>query len=117
MHPRIKSFIHSFNGLKVLFQEEPHARFHLLAAIVVISAGFYFHISHIEWIVIILCIGGVLVAESLNTAIENLGDAISLEQNENIRKAKDVAAAAVLIVSISAAIIGAVIFLPYIVQN
>ncbi len=117
MHSRIKSFIHAFNGFKVLVKEEPHAKFHLIAATLVIVAGLYFEVTFIEWVVIILCIGIVLAAEAFNTAIENLGDAVSIETNENIRKAKDVAATGVLIISISAAIIGTLIFLPYLFEK
>jgi diacylglycerol kinase (ATP) len=113
MHPRIKSFIYAFKGMKVLFTEEPHARFHVFAAIMVIAAGLYFNISSIEWLALILCIGAVFTAEAFNTAIENLGDAITIEENNHIRKAKDVAAAGVLLISITAAITGAMIFLPY----
>ena len=116
MHPRIKSFIYAINGLKVLFSEEPHARFHLLAAIVVIIAGVYYDISILEWIIVVICIASVLAAEALNTAIENLGNAITQDQNSSIGNAKDVAAAGVLIVSFSAAIVGGIIFIPKIFQ-
>jgi diacylglycerol kinase len=104
------------NGLKVLFTEEPHARFHLLAAIVVIIAGIYFDISIVEWIILVICISSVLAAESFNTAIENLGNAISQDQNSSIGNAKDVAAAGVLIISFAAAIVGGIIFIPKIFQ-
>ncbi|NNF32751.1 MAG: diacylglycerol kinase family protein [Saprospiraceae bacterium] len=116
MHPRIKSFKYAINGLKVMFAEEPHARFHVIAAIAVVTAGFYFDISHGEWLAIILCIGGVLAAEALNTAVENLGNAISQDHNLSIGNAKDVSAAGVLIISFSSAIIGGIIFIPRILE-
>lgn len=116
MHPRIKSFIYALKGLKVLLTDEPHARFHLVAAIVVITAGIYLDVSPIEWIILVFCIGSVLAAEAFNTAVENLGNAISQDQNPNIEKAKDVAAAGVLIISFSAAIVGSIIFIPRIIE-
>lgn len=65
----------------------------------------------------LLVIGLVLTAEGLNTAIEKACDEISLEYRERIKTAKDVAAGAVLLSSITAAIIGVQTFLPYVSDN
>jgi len=109
---RIKSFIPAFKGLKILFNEEHNSRIHLIATICVLVASIMLKISAIEWIVIIYAIGLVFVVEIINSAIENIADFVSPEKNETIKKIKDLAAAGVLISSITAFIIGLIIFLP-----
>lgn len=109
---RIKSFKYAINGLKLLFKEEHNARVHLFVALLVTAVGFYFEISAFEWIAVIFAIGFVIITEILNTCIENMADFISPEKNEKIKVIKDVAAAAVLLSTITAVIIGLIIFLP-----
>ena len=105
------SFRHAFTGLRFLM-EENNARFHVFFAVIVLSVGFYLKLSAIEWAIIVAQIGLVLVVETLNTAIEKLCDFISPEYHQLIGKVKDLAAAAVLIMSIVAVIVGLIIFLP-----
>lgn len=109
----ILSFFYAFSGILLLILRERHARFHLVAALLVIFAGFYFEISRQEWLWIIACIAGVLAAEGFNTAVEKLADITQPEQDPRVKYLKDVAAGAVLIVSIAAAIIGLIIFVPH----
>ena len=89
-----------------------HAQVHIFGAILAILFGFYFKISPIEWCIIVLCIGMVVAAEAMNTAIEYIVDMVSPEYHELAGKAKDVAAGAVLLIAISAALVAAIIFLP-----
>lgn len=107
----LRSFRHAFAGLRFLMAEN-NAKFHVLVAIFVLSVGFYLKLSAIEWTIIITQIGLVLVVETLNTAIEKLCDFVSPEYHQLIGKVKDLAAAAVLIMSIVAVIVGIIIFLP-----
>jgi len=109
---RIKSFGFAFNGLKILILEEHNSRVHLIAAILVIIAGFYFQISILEWLAIILSIGFVITLEIINSAIENISDFISPEKHNSIKKIKDLSAAGVLISALTALIIGLIIFIP-----
>jgi diacylglycerol kinase len=78
-----------------------------------VLAGVYFRLSAEEWRWIILAIALVWVAEALNTAVERLGDAITLERNEYLRFAKDIAGGAVLVAAITSALIGLTIFVPH----
>ena len=112
---RIKSFSYAFKGLAVLFTTQANARIHLLALIVVVVGGFYFNLSIVEWCLCSLCIGMVLAAEAMNTAIESIVDLVSPDYHPLAGRAKDVAAAAVLLTAISAAIVGGLIFLPKII--
>jgi diacylglycerol kinase (ATP) len=108
-----KGFIYAFNGIRLSLKSGGNFLFHLFAAIVVISLGFYLKISNNEWIAIVICIAFVLAAETFNTAIEKLTDIISPNYNKNAGEVKDLAAGAVLICAIGAAITGLIIFIPY----
>lgn len=111
----LRSFRYAFAGLKFLMAEN-NARFHVFVAVIVLSAGFYLKLSATEWTIIITQIGLVLVVETLNTSIEKLCDFVSPEYHQLIGKVKDLAAAAVLIMSIVAVIVGIVIFLPKVLE-
>lgn len=113
---RIKSFGYAFKGIASLLKKEHNAWIHCLAIVVVTSLGFYFHITPTEWCIVLLCFGMVLAAEGFNTAIERLVDLISPERHPVAGDVKDVAAGAVLICAIAAAIIGCIIFLPYLLN-
>ena len=112
----LSGFRYAFNGLKILITEEHNAWIHLLAAIFVLIAGVVFHISTMEWVAVIFCIGWVFALELINTAIENTADFISQEKNEKIKKIKDLSAGAVLVAAIASAVIGLIIFLPKMIQ-
>ena len=109
---RIKSFSYAFNGIKLLIRYEHNAWIHCFAAVVVIGSGLFLGLTSAEWIVITFAIGMVLAAEAFNSSIEALCDLVSPEYNEAIKKSKDMAAGAVLILAIAAAIIGFIIFIP-----
>ncbi|CAN5449020.1 diacylglycerol kinase family protein [soil metagenome] len=108
----LKSFTFALKGIKIYLQSGGNVFIHLVAGGIVILLGYIFKISSAEWIVLILCIGMVLGAEALNTAIEELTNLVSPEYHEQAGKVKDLAAGAVLIISLMAAIIGFIIFVP-----
>lgn len=109
---RIKSFGFAFNGLRILFHEEHNSRIHFFASILVIIASLLFKLNTYEWIAIIFSIGLVITVEIINTAVENIADFLTTEQNNHIKKIKDLAAAAVLVSALTALTIGLIIFLP-----
>lgn len=109
---RLNSFRYAFQGLIDLFKSQPNARIHLLAIVVVVAASYYFHLSLVEWSLVVICITIVLTAEALNTALEYLTDLVSPDHHPLAGKAKDVAAAAVLIAAVGAIITGSIIFIP-----
>lgn len=78
-----------------------------------VIAGFSLGLSRTEWAPLTVAIALVWIAEALNTAIEFLADEISTEHRERIGKAKDVAAFGVLVAAMAAAVIGCLVFLPY----
>lgn len=109
---RLSSFRYAWQGVVALVRDEHNARIHLVAAIVASVVGFWLKISAMEWIAVVGCIGIVIATEAMNSAIEAVCDKVSPEKHELIKKAKDCGAAAVLIVSIAAAAIGAIVFVP-----
>ncbi len=110
---RLRSFRYAFSGLAVLLRETHNARIHLAATLLVLGLAEYFNVSRQEWLVLLLAIGLVWLAEALNSALEYLADAAVPEQHELVRKSKDVAAAGVLIASFIAAVVGLSVFGPY----
>lgn len=92
---------------------ERNFKLHLLSAALVTGFGFYFGVSIREWQILILCTGGVLCLEIVNTALEKLVDLVSPEFNPLAGAVKDIAAAGVLVFSAISAIIAATIFMPY----
>ena len=109
---RLKSFRHAFRGIAQLVKREPNFRIHLVVTILVIAAGILLHISAAECLIITIAIGIVLVAEGLNSAVEQLCDIVSPGEDQHIKNIKDILAAAVLISAVIAVIIGLIIFLP-----
>ena len=111
-----KAFVHAWKGIEHFFQHDRNGRIHLGAALASIFAGFIFKISAIEWAIILVCIALVVAFEMLNAAIEKLCDVVHKEFHPAIKVIKDVSAGAVLWVSIISAIIGAIIFIPKIID-
>jgi diacylglycerol kinase len=109
---RFKSFRFAIHGMLLLLKNEHNSRIHLLAAIVAISAGIIMKLNIYEWSLLAIVIGIVFLTELLNSSIESLADHINPEWNENIGRAKDYSAAAVLISAIVAIIVGCLIFIP-----
>lgn len=102
----LRSFRFAGQGILNLFRYENNAKVHLLVAIVVISIGFWLRFTVTEWAIILTQIGLVWAAEAVNTAIEKLCDVVSPGHNPTIGTIKDLAAGAVLIVSIVAVVVG-----------
>lgn len=109
---RLNSFVNAFHGIGIMLREEHNAWIHCAAAVIVIIVGFLTGLSRTEWIAIVFAIGMVFGAEALNTAIERLSDAVQPEQDERIRRAKDLGAGAVLFCAIAAAVVGLLVFIP-----
>lgn len=110
---RTNSFRYAFNGFKTLFRTETNAVLHLVAAVLVVALGLFVGLSAHEWIMIVFAIGIVFAAELFNSAIEYLSDVVSPGFNSQIKKAKDLAAAGVLVASIAAFVTGLFVFIPH----
>ena len=113
---RIKSIGHALDGLGLMLRTQHNAWIHLAATIAVVVAGVVLGITTEAWLVLILAIVMVWIAEALNTAFELLCDVASPDFHPLVKAAKDVAAGAVLLSAIAAAIVGTIVFLPRIIR-
>lgn len=111
---RALSFKYAFEGIVTGLKDQPNLKFQLCIALVALALGYYFSISIGEWLALVLTIGFVITFELTNTAIEEIVDSFTDQVHPAAKKAKDVAAGAVLVASITAVAIGLIIFLPYI---
>lgn len=111
---RAKSFTHAGRGVWILIKTTHNAWVHIAILFVAAILGYYYEISQTDWMLLTFAGGLVLAAEALNTAIEIDINLTSPEYHPFARDTKDVAAGAVLIAAVAAALIGAIIFVPYI---
>ena len=111
---RLQSFRDARRGLVTTLTSQHNAWIHLAAAFIVVILGFVVGISLEDWKSLVLTIALVWFAETINTAFEYLCDVVSPEYNEAVKHAKDIAAGAVLICAAAAALMGAMIFVPYV---
>lgn len=112
---RIKSVGFALKGAFLLIRTEASIKIQVFITIIMTIAGFYFEISHIEWMLQIFAIALVLGIEGLNTAVEKISDYVQPEFDAKIGFIKDISAGAVMLVSIASTIIGLIIYLPKIV--
>lgn len=109
---RIKSVGFAVKGAFKLVTTEHSVMVQFSTMILMVFAGFYFHISREEWMLQILAFGLVLAIEGLNTAVEKIADFIHPDFHEKIGFIKDIAAGAVMFAATSALAIGFIIYLP-----
>ncbi|MEC5422222.1 diacylglycerol kinase family protein [Virgibacillus sp. C22-A2] len=105
-------FTHAWNGIKEVARTERNFRIHLLATLLVFAAGIVFKLTVTEWLIIVLAVGLVLVAEITNTAIEKMMDYLKPGLHPSAKVIKDIAAGAVLVAAVTSLILGILIFLP-----
>lgn len=107
-------FVYAFRGIKTGFKEKS-MKFHGLATIVVLVMGWYYQLSMMEWVVILILIGLVWSAELINTSVEELNNTVKKELKLNYGATTDsrnLAAGSVLAIAMVAAIVGLIIFVP-----
>jgi diacylglycerol kinase (ATP) len=113
-----KSLLQASNGMAVLLGTQRNARIHLAATAAAALLGLALGVSPNEWCWLIAASALVWTAEALNTAIELLGDVASGGHHHPlVGRAKDVAAAGVLLAAMGAALIGVIILLPQVLTS
>lgn len=113
----IASVKHALDGIRIILKEEKNMRSHALFGLVPLLLAWFFGSSIMEWIVIIFCIFLVIIMEFLNTIFENVVDLVTdYEYHPLAKKAKDIAAGAVLVTVFFTILIAAIIFLPKFVE-
>ncbi len=109
---RIKSANHAVRGICILWKTVHNLWGHTFFALLAIYLGFILDISNIEWALIVIVIGFVIVTEAINTAFEIDINLTSPTYHPHARDTKDVAAGAVLLSIITSVVVGLIIFLP-----
>jgi len=113
---KLRSFRFALNGVRIAWTEEYSFKVHVVVALAALTLAWFFDISTTQWMFVVSMIGLVLAAEAFNTALEELCDKFKADPDPHIAKIKDLSAAAVLIASCTALIVGIVIFVPYIAE-
>lgn len=110
-HPTfIRSFGYAIEGFRTAVATERNIKVQLLVGVLAIVAGVVFRIDALSWVLVLLCIGLVLFAELVNTSIEAIVDLATQDLHPLAKRAKDIAAASVFTLSITAAVVGIIVF-------
>ena len=109
----IKSCGWAMHGLRTVWQEEVNFRIEVGISLAVIALGIYLKFLTLEWIIVIACIGAVLGAEIVNTAVEDLCNKVEPNHDPLIGKVKDMMGGFVLLVAFVAGAIGVLLFSGY----
>ncbi len=113
MRKHLNSFRCALAGLKIAWKEERNFRVQVIFAVLAFLLASLLHLPALVRALIVLVVACVLAAEAFNTALEELCDKFSGSHDPHIAKIKDLSAAAVLIMSFGALLIGIIIFGPY----
>ena len=108
----VRSFGFAFEGVFYTIASQRNARIEFLVGLLVVIVAAWLRVGRGEWAILLLTIGLVLAAETMNTAIEKMVDLLSPEKQQSAKHAKDAAAGAVLVTSMAAAVVGFVILGP-----
>lgn len=111
-----KAFYNAWKGIQHFFLHDRNGRIHLGAAIAIVLAAFILKVSSFEWIVLLICIAAVIALEMINAAIEKLCDLVHKDYHPAIKIIKDISAASVMLAAAVSIVIGAIIFLPKIIE-
>lgn len=109
MKKRIESFGHAAQGIRDFISSGTNSKIQLLGAVAIVLIGASLGFTSTEWIAVTICIGAVLSAEAMNTAIEELANEVTEERKDRIRRVKDMAAGSVLILSLTSLVVAGLI--------
>jgi diacylglycerol kinase (ATP) len=116
LRARLRSFRFAWDGIASFFQREHNAWLHFMATIAVFTTAVLTGVTKTESLALIFAIGLVWISEMFNTCIERVMDFVTEQKHPEIKFIKDLAAGAVLIASITALIIAAVVFIPKLIS-
>lgn len=106
------SLIHAWNGLGFTFRTQRNFRIHLIVGSVVLVLAVWLDVGLVSLSILVLTIGAMIAGETINTTVEAIVDLLSPEWHERAKIAKDVSAGAVLILSVTAVIVGLLVLGP-----
>ncbi|WP_043933916.1 diacylglycerol kinase family protein [Bacillus sp. EB01] len=112
----IKSFGYAFSGIAGAVRKERNIQIHISISIIVVILSIATSISRMEWLFVLMAIGGMLSLELVNTAVERTVDLVTKDFHPLAKQAKDIAAGAVLIYAVLSVLIGLIIFIPKVMK-
>jgi len=104
---------YAINGVRIVFRREKSFRMHIGFGLLAVAIAAVLRVSLVWWAIVALCVALVLAMEAMNAALEYVIDRLHPELHEEIRRAKDAAAGAVLLASIGTAAVGALMLLAW----
>ena len=105
-----KRFLFAIQGFRTAVRTERNIKVMIGGGIGAIVAGFIVGLDPLSWAIVLVCCGVVISAELLNTAVETVVDLVSPEFHPLAGRAKDIAAAAVWVLSVLVAVVGIIVF-------
>ena len=112
----LKGVGYCLEGISCTFKNERNFKTEVILGIIAVILSYLLKISLLEWVIIVVLIMFVLVLELLNTAFESIVDLYTQEYNKIAKAVKDISAAMVLVASLFSLIVGAIIFIPKILE-
>jgi len=109
---RVASFLPAFAGWAHVLRTQHNAWIHAAISLAVFALGFWLELGRRDWVLILLTVAQVWLAEFFNTAVEIVVDLASPEQHDLAKLAKDVGAGAVVVAATVAVIVGLLVFGP-----
>jgi diacylglycerol kinase len=110
-HPSFRrSFLFALQGFRTALRQERNIKVMLAGGAFAVAMGLILRIDAVSWAVVLVCCGMVIAAELLNTAIETVVDLVSPEFHPLAGQAKDIAAAASWVLSLTAAVVGVIVY-------
>lgn len=106
----LSSFYYAISGIVSAIKSERNVRIHLTLSVLVIFLGWVFSLTRIEWVIVVLVIGGMLSLELVNSAIERVVDLVTEDYHPLAKQAKDIAAGAVFLFAVTSVVVGIIIF-------
>ncbi len=111
MKKQLLSFWYAIYGILGALKTEAHLRFHIVAAVFALVFAGICGFSVERFAVLTVLIGAVIALELVNTSIEHACNSVTREYNAQIKLAKDLAAAAVLVMAAAAMAVAALFFI------
>ena len=112
VHARARSFVYAFQGLRFFFRTGANARIQLLLFGLLLALGILLGVTPVEGTLLLLMSASVFAAEIFNTCLELLLDHVTPGFHPLVGRIKDLAAGAVLLLSVAALVVGLLIFIP-----
>lgn len=116
LHRLTISFSHAWHGLLLAFSTEQSFRIQTAVALIILAGAFLLPFTTFERVALLLASAAVLVLELLNSMVERLVDLLKPRLSHYVGEIKDLMAAAVLVASIFAALVGLIVVWPYVLR-